>query len=130
MPNRPPRYVLDAHAWIEYLRGSPPGLRVRNLINNGLVYTNALTLSEVVDHVASQGQDYALAARAVKTLSDIVEIDDELAVSAAKRHARMKRSVKKTTLGQAYLVETAKRFGAEIVTGDKSLISGRAILIK
>jgi len=130
MPSKTGRYVLDAHAWIEYLRGSPPGHRVRKLVDSGLIYTNALTLSEVVDHVARQGQDSALAARAVKTLSDIIDIDDELAIRAAKRHARMKRSLRKATLVQAYLVETAKKLGAEIVTGDKKLISGRAILIK
>jgi len=130
MPSKTGRYVLDAHAWIEYLRGSPPGLRVRELMASDLIYTNALTLSEVVYHVAGQGQDANLAARAVQTLSHVVEIDNELAIKAAKRHARMKRSVRRTTLSQAYLVETAKKLGAEIVTGDKELISGRAILIK
>ena len=130
MPSKTGRYVLDAHAWIEYLRGSPPGLRVRELMASDLIYTNAMTLSEVVYHVAGQGQDANLAARAVQTLSHVVEIDNELAIKAAKRHARMKRSVRRTTLSQAYLVETAKKLGAEIVTGDKELISGRAILIK
>ncbi len=130
MPSKSGRYVLDAHAWIEYLRGSPPGRRVREMVEESTIYTTALTLAEVVDHVAQAGEDSGLAARAIKTLSDVVKIDDELAVKAAKRHARISKRLKDFTLGQAYLIETAKSLGAEIVTGDKRLSSARSVLIE
>lgn len=127
MPNR---YVLDAHAWVEYLRGSPPGKRVRDIIDSSSVYTSSVTLAGVVAHVEGQGQDAALAARAIQTLSDIVELDSELALRAADRFARAKKADKKASLEQAYLLETAKKVGAEIVSGDKSFVSGRVTQLK
>lgn len=126
----PDRYVLDAHAWVEYLRGSPPGNRVRQIMEHGVLYTNSLTLAEVVGHIAKAGEDADLAARAVQTLSDVVELDNELSIRTAKRFARMRKTQRRATFNQAYLIETAKKVGAEIVSGDKNMVSGRAILIK
>jgi len=122
--------VLDAHAWAEYLRGSPPGKRVKELVDSGAIYTTSLTLAEVVSYVAGEGADFNLAVRAIQTLSDIIELDSDLSIKAADRYARMKRAYKGATLSQAYLIEAAKKVGAEIVSGDKNLVSGRAILIK
>jgi predicted nucleic acid-binding protein len=125
----PARYVLDAHAWAEYLRGSPPGKRVKELVDSGQVYTTAATLAEVVAHVEKEGADSALAARAVQTLSEIIEIDSDLAIAAADRYARMSKSDPQATMSQAYLIEAAKKTGAEIVSGDRKLKSGRIIFI-
>jgi len=127
MPNR---YVLDAHAWVEYLRGSSPGRRVRDMIESASVYTSSLTLAEVVAHVETQGQDAGIAARAIQTLSEIVELDSELAMRAADRYVRAKKTDKHATLEHAYLLETAKKVGAEIISGDKSFISGRITPLK
>jgi predicted nucleic acid-binding protein len=122
MPNR---YVLDAYAWVEYLRGSPPGRRVRDVIENSSIYTSSVTLAEVAAHVAKSKGDIDLAARAIQSISDIVELDNELALKAAKRYAHSK-----DTLEHAYIVETAKKLGAEIVSGDKSFVSARKVSLK
>ena len=114
---------------MEYLRGSPPGTRVREIVDRGDIYTTSLSLSEVVGHVAKSDQNAGIAARAIQTLSEIVNLDNELALAAAKRFARMKKSRGSNTMAQAYLIEAAKKLGAEIVTGDKTLVSGRKISI-
>lgn len=124
MPNR---YVLDAHAWAEYLRGSPPGRCVKEILEGGEIYTTSLTLAEVVSHVEREKQDSALAARAVQTMSEIIDVDSALAIAAAERQGR---SGGKMTLGHAILVEASKKVGAEIVSGDKKLDSARAIMVK
>jgi len=121
----PDRYVLDAHAWVEYLRGSPPGFRVKEVIEDSSIYTSSVTLAEVTAHVARSKGNVDLAARAIQSISDIVELDNELALKAGKRYARSKDS-----LEHAYLVETAKKVGAEIVSGDKSFISARKVSLK
>jgi len=121
----PDRYVLDAHAWVEYLRGSQPGKRVRKLAETGDLYTSTVTLAEVVSHVAKEGKNSNIAARAIQTLSDVVDLDNDVALKAGNRYARMKKG----TLEQAYLKETAKKLGAHIVSGDKKFVSGRKISI-
>jgi PIN domain nuclease of toxin-antitoxin system len=121
----PARYVLDAHAWIEYLRGSSPGKRVKELMESSSVYTSSLTLADVVAHVEKDGQDSNLAARAIQSMSEIVDVDSALSLSAAKRFARMKGG----SLEQSYLIEISKKLGAEIVTGDKNIQSARVIYI-
>ncbi len=125
----PTRYVLDAHAWVEYLRGSPPGQKVRQLVDTGSVYTGSATLADVVAHVAIAGGDAGLAARAIQTLSEIVDLDSELALKAAERYARMKKAGQKVSMSQAILQETAKKVGAEIISGDRGLSSGRANVV-
>jgi predicted nucleic acid-binding protein len=121
----PTRYVLDAHAWVEYLRGSPPGKRVRDYIESGDIYTSSVSLANVSAHVAKHSQNADIAARAIQSLSDVVELDNELALRAAKRYARMK----KKDWEQVYVLETAKKLGAEIVSGDKNFSSGRKVSI-
>jgi len=124
MPNR---YVIDSHAWAEYLRGSPPGRRVKEIVESGEVYTTSLTLAEVVSHVANEKQDSALAARAIQTISEIIDVDSALAIAAAERQGRGER---KMTLRHALLIEASKKVGAEIVSGDKKFASARAIMVK
>jgi PIN domain nuclease of toxin-antitoxin system len=123
MPNR---YVLDAHAWVEYLRGSAPGRRVRDIVETGDIYTSSLTLADVISHVSRQKGDASVAVRAIQTISDVVEVDNDIAIKAAQRYSRMKKG----SLEHAYLLETAKKVGAEIVSGDRSFVSGRKISIK
>jgi len=126
----PSRYVLDAHAWVEYLRGSPPGKRVKDLVDSGSLYTTSTSLAGVVAYVEQQCQDASLAARAIQTLSEIVSIDSELAIRAGNRYARAKKVYKETTLEHSCILEVAKKLGAEIVSGDKSFVSGRVIQLK
>jgi predicted nucleic acid-binding protein len=115
---------------VEYLRGSSPGKCVRDIIASSSVYTSSITLAEVVAHVENQGQDAGIAARAIQTLSEIIELDSELALHAADRYSRAKKTDKHATLERAYLLETAKKVGAEIVSGDKSFVSGRITPLK
>lgn len=117
----PDRYVLDAHAWVEYLRGSSPGARVKKIVESAELFTSPLTLAEVLAHVQAQGGDPDTASRAILTLSDIVEIDSAIAIDAARRAA----GGPKNALSQAYTLEIAKKMGANILSGDKSFVSAR-----
>jgi predicted nucleic acid-binding protein len=121
----PTRYVLDAHAWVEYLRGSPPGKRVKEYIEKGDIHTCSISLAHVLAHAAKQSQDQNTAARAIQTMSRIVPVDSELAIKAAKRYARMAEK----SWERAHVLETAKKLGAEIVSGDKEFSSGRVISV-
>jgi predicted nucleic acid-binding protein len=121
----PHRYVLDAYAWVDYLRGSQPGRRVKELVESGRLYTCSVTLANVCAHVAKESQDAAMAAHAIQTLSDIVEIDNDLALRAAKRYERMKEKDWETV----YVLETAKKLGAEIISTNKDFSSGRKVPI-
>ncbi len=59
-------------------------------------------------------------------MSDIVEVDSELAIIVAQKSAKSKKSA---AFEAIYVEATAKKLGAHILSGDKSKTSARTISI-
>jgi len=114
------RLVLDSFAWIEEMAGTPPGEKVRQLIEDedNETFTSAVTVSEVVSHAQRRGLNGRRTAEAVEAGSTIVPMDFTLAVSAGLIHAERKRRESDFSYGDAAVVALARLMRARIVTGD------------
>ena len=114
------KYVIDAWAWVEYLVGSEHGAKLNKILdeNNNEAYTCAITLAEIISKVARERRDIEAASSVVSSNSQIVNVDKELSVKAGLLHCEMRKTVKDFGLGDAYVLATARRLNAKVLTGD------------
>ena len=113
------RIVADAYAWVEYLDGTTRGEKLRNLLEGGTdMYTSAVTLAEVVSKAARTSRDHETARTVMRGNSTIVEADGELSCEAGILHAEIRRTIRDFGLADAYVLATARRLGAKVLTGD------------
>jgi predicted nucleic acid-binding protein len=113
------KHVIDAYAWIEYLDGTDTGRKLTEILENSdSVYTCAVTLAEVVSKVARKGKDAKIAYDVLLSNSQIVCVDEELSQQAGLLHSEMRKTSKDFGLADAYVLATARRLKAKILTGD------------
>ncbi len=111
--------IVDAYAWVEYLDGSTKGGKLRDLLEHGdELYTSAVTLTEVVSQAARMGRDQKTAHRVISGNSTIVEADEELSYDVGVLHAEIGNTIKDFGLSEAYVLATARRLNAKVLTGD------------
>lgn len=113
------KYLVDAWAWIEYLRGSEAGLKVKEKVEGELeILTHVVTLAEVVSKVKREGMDAEVAWKSVTTLSKIVLVDEVDSKEAGLLHAILKSQRASFSLADAFLLHAARKTGVKILTGD------------
>jgi predicted nucleic acid-binding protein len=116
----PKDYVVDAYAWIEYLIGSEAGTKIKTMLEdeNTGIYTNAVTLAEVISKVAREGRNAETVYKILVTNSDIIDADDQLSKEAGITHAEMRKTKKDFGLADAYVLATARKLKTKILSGD------------
>ena len=96
------------------------GRIVKELIENfkNEKYTCVLSISELVSKFVRKGMDPLSVFSAIKSLSTVVNIDDNTCFLAGKMHAGVRKTIHDFGLVDAFLVVLAKDMNAKIVTGD------------
>ncbi len=127
------RYVIDAWAWVEYLIGSEYGAILNNILeeNDSEVYTSAITVAEITSKVSREKKDVKLALGILCDNSHIVSIDKDLSLDAGLLHCDMRKSLRDFGIADAYVLATARRLNAKVLTGDVHFQNVKdAIMIK
>ncbi len=113
------RYVIDSWAWIEYLDGSEIGKRVDKILGSkSEIYTNGVTLAEVISRAKRTGRSVETSLQAILSLSKVVLPDEKLATEAGLVHAEIKSRNTNFSLADAFALQTAKSLNAKVLTGD------------
>ena len=112
--------MVDAWAWVEYLVGSELGTKLNKILDesNNEVYTCAITLAEVISKVARENRDVEAAYSILSSNSKIVKIDKELSLEAGLLHCEVRKTLKDFGLADAYVLATARKLNAKVLTGD------------
>jgi PIN domain nuclease of toxin-antitoxin system len=115
------RYVLDSWAWIEHLRGSDAGAKVREAIldERNVILTSAVTVTEVISKFSREGlgtteQVYS----AMANSSRLVSLAPDDAKEAGVVHASTKKRRPNFSLGDAVVLHLARKEKARVLTGD------------
>jgi predicted nucleic acid-binding protein len=113
------RYVVDSWAWVEYMEGSPAGVKADSLIsrNDGL-WTSVLSLAEVVSKYRRKKIDETPARQAISTLSRLGIPSEEDAIEAGGIHAEIKPKSPAFGLADCFVLQLARKLGAKVLTGD------------
>ena len=112
--------MVDAWAWVEYLIGSEFGTKLKEVLDedSSEVYTCAITLAEVISKVAREGRDVEAAYTMLLSNSQVINVNEELSKHAGLLHCEMRRSLKDFGLADAYVLATARKLKAKVLTGD------------
>jgi len=114
------RYVVDSHAWVEYLGSTALGERVRELVEDedNEVFTSALNLTEIVSRAEREGKDGRKVAELVEGASVVVPLDFTSAVSAGRIHADRRKRIKDFPYGDAAVLALGRTLRAKVLSGD------------
>jgi len=112
--------VVDAYAWIEYLDGTARGAKVRDLLEDArnTVTTSTVTLAEVLSKFIRNHRDPMLALKAIEDNSALEPVDTGLAKLAGELHAEQRKKISDFGLADAFVLATARKKSAKILTGD------------
>jgi predicted nucleic acid-binding protein len=117
------RYLVDSFAWMEYFMGSERGEKVKKIVGDAATecLVSAINIAEIYSKsIRVDGIDRAEDRMSfILSRCAVVDVDDALAVEAAKIDALMKKRVKGWGLADSIVLATARAAGAKIVTWDK-----------
>ena len=112
------KLVIDAYAWISYLEGDNE--RVKNFIeNNNELYTNIVTVSETISKAKRKNMNANLALEAISSLSNVLNIDIDFSNETGLLHAEIRKNIKDFGLADSFVLLTAIKLNAKILTGDQ-----------
>ena len=113
------KLVVDSWAWVEYLRGSEAGRKIRERISQGdEMWTSVVSLTEIVSKYRREGLSEQTAVEAIGSLSKLGVPDRGDAVEAGRIHADVKSKSPNFGLADSFVLQLARKVGAKVLTGD------------
>ncbi|MEK6963194.1 MAG: PIN domain-containing protein [Nanoarchaeota archaeon] len=124
------KYVLDAYAWIEYLNASKKGSVVKDLLEkeNHSFFTHKVTFLEVISVFRRRDFDPEIASSAMVSLSQIYEGDLLFYKEVGLLHADIRKKIKDFGLADTFVLLTARKIGAKVITGDPHFKSFKEVV--
>ena len=126
------KIVVDTYAWIEIFVGSEKGAKAKEHLEKAdMVYTPDIVLAEIARKYLREGMNQDTIVdrlRIIIEASDIIPIDAEVALEAAKCYmellnAAKEEGLRKPSLFDAIVLATARTLKAKVLTGDEHLKS-------
>lgn len=113
-------YVLDAYAWIEYLNGTENGEKIRKWFTDSKnsFFTHKVTFAETISVTKRRGFDPEIAAKAIGSLSQLYEGDLSFFKDVGLLHAELRQRIQRFGLADTFVLLTARKCNAKIITGD------------
>jgi predicted nucleic acid-binding protein len=113
--------VLDTSVWVSVLRDEPRSEAVEGLRGERPVILPVIVLAEL-QSLCSQGRIRSTAAKDAQAAARLEPLTAEDALAGGKLHGQLRGAGKsKVSLGDALVLATARRLGAELVTFDADL---------
>lgn len=112
------KYVIDSWAWIEYLDGTNAGRKVKEVLEKGQIYTNIVSIAEVISKVKRKGKDTDVALEAISTKSKVIAGSTPFARDVGLLHSEIKKTRPNFSLADAFALQTAVGMNAKVITGD------------
>lgn len=113
------KYVIDSYAWIEYFRGSKAGEKARDYIEGKGALTPSIVLAELAGKYYRERNDFSEDLIFIKSKSQIMPLDEHIALSAGQINTKMKKEVKGWGMADSIILSTAKKNSAKVITGDQ-----------
>jgi len=110
--------LLDTSAWIEHFKKTEKDERVKNLLREKLIYTCPLTITEIVSWCYKNNENPSQILSAIKTLSSIVELSEEILVLSGRIYNEQRKINNKIGLIDCIIYTTALHHRLFFVTTD------------
>ena len=126
-------FVIDAYSWIEYFNGTKLGENVKDIVEDKTneIYTNIITIAEISRSYARNSLSFKEESKVLRSLSRIQNIDFDFAEEAGRLLINIKKEKKHMSLADIFVLLTARKLNAKVVTGDEDFRGLKeAIMIK
>ena len=112
------RYIIDSWIWVEYFEGKSE--KVKDIIEseNNEIYTTQITLSEIISVSKRKNKNVDEIFKSLIYLSKIYSGDLLFYKFVGELHSEIKKKIKDFGLADAFVLATARRLNAKIITGD------------
>lgn len=115
-----PKLIIDASAWIEYLQDTPKGKKIAEFIEKeeNQCFTPASVVAEIISKAIKSNLNYDIALTAIINLSNVYAITNELSILSGKIHNETKKINKDFGMLDAFVIATARKLNAKVITCD------------
>jgi predicted nucleic acid-binding protein len=113
------KYVIDSYAWIEYFIGSDAGNKAKEYVEGSGALTPTIVIAELSDKYSREKQDFDDDLLFIKSRSQIIALDEEIAALAGRLNSLMKKEVGGWGMADSIVLATAKKHNANVITGDE-----------
>ena len=120
------KVLMDTYAWIEYLEGSEKGEKVKEVLEDETdTYTALVSVAELAD-AFHRGDvetkfDWQEILDYIQLNSVIVELNEEGMASAGTLKVKRREEFDDFGLMDAIILESSRKVGAKLMTGDPHL---------
>ena len=124
------KIVVDAYAWIEYFNASEKGLKIKQIIENenNEIFISSVTFAEVISKFLRTNKEVTIAIAGLNTLSTTVEVSQDISISAGEIHFNEKKKNEDFGMLDSFVVATAKKLNAKILTGDNDFKNFKEVI--
>lgn len=110
--------LLDTSAWVEFLIGSEKGSRVKEELTKLICYSSVVTLAELSSWSLREGQETDKIISIVKSLSNVIGLDEDITVLSGKLNFKRKKENRKWGMLDSMILATAMMYDLDILTCD------------
>ena len=113
------KYLIDSSAWVEYLEGSQVGEKVNQILKeDNEIITLPINIAEVISYISRKKGDVKLAYDLIIKNSQQFNFTIRIAKEAGILHAKMKTENSSFSLADGFMIISAKRLSANLITKD------------
>lgn len=114
-------YIVDSYSWMDYFDGNSAGKEVKKYIENSSfnIVTNILCIAEIMSAIKRKKGNFEEAYKSIVAFSKVYSFDHKFSMESGLLHAEIKEKVKNFGLIDAFVLNTARKLNAKIITGDK-----------
>jgi predicted nucleic acid-binding protein len=110
--------ILDSSAWIEFFNRNNQGERVKEVLDGGNCNTCITSIAEVTNHAVKKGIDANPLIDKIEQLSEVIDMDRDIATMAGRINFERKKQVKKWGMLDSFVLASALKYDQKILTTD------------
>jgi len=112
--------VVDSYSWIEYVRGSEKGRKAKPIIEGRKTCTPMIVIAELSSKYHRENPDlWEEVLDFILSTSAVADLSLQIAAEAGKTRNEMRKARKGFGMADAVILETARAYGSEVLTGDR-----------
>ena len=126
-----PNFVIDTSAWIEYFKDSEKGRKAAAILEDqtNQIFTSAASVAEIISKTLKEGKETDAALNHLNNSSVIVGITKDISILSGNIHFESKKKNKDFGMIDAFVVATARKLNAKILTTDYDFKSFKEAVI-
>lgn len=122
-------YVIDTSAWVEYFAGSPKGIKISKLIEEGRIATSIIAIAELAYVFERKEISFEKQLNFIQSRATFVPITVETALQAAHFKKQLRQKKEKFSLADGIHLATAVQQNATLITTDTDFSGLPSVLL-